>query len=385
MQFLHKGGFPAPKMRNLRDSRGIILDVYNPISVLNNGAKFGIAAAVIIAVILTSLPGLGLRAASNTGQTVTEQSDLVRIGYFPNINHAQAVIGVGGGEFQKELGSVVVKGQVFSVGPAIIEAMLARQVDIAYVGPNPAINGYIVSNGSLLRVISGATTGGAVFVVRNDAGIQTAADFAGKKFASPALGNTQDVALRKYLADNGYDTRKNDGNVEILPAKPSDIVTLMLKKQIDGAWVPEPWGAKLVKEANSRIFLDERSLWENGEFASALIIVRTSYLEQNPEIVRKFLNAHIEQTEWINDNPEQAVKTFNEELRGITGNTIPEDELVEGLSRMELTYDPVEESLYKTAEDAIDVGFLDSANLEGIFALDLLNQVLAEKGLDLIE
>jgi NitT/TauT family transport system substrate-binding protein len=349
--------------------------------VLSNGAKFGIAAAVIVAVVLTSLPGLGLRAASNAGQAEAERSDLVRIGYFPNINHAQAVIGVGRGGFQNELAGVKVTGQVFSAGPAVIEAMLARQIDIAYVGPNPAINGYIVSDGSLLRVIAGGASGGAVFVVRNDAGIETADDFAGKKFASPALGNTQDVALRKYLVDNGYDTSENAGNVEILPAKPADIVTLMLRKQIDGAWVPEPWGAKLVSDADSRIFLDERSLWENGEFASTLVIVRTNYLEQNPEIVKKFLKAHVEQTMWINENPEQAVKTFNDELRRITGSTIPEDELVEGLSRMELTYDPLAESLYQTAEDAVEVGFLDGADLEGIFELELLNQVLDEKGI----
>jgi NitT/TauT family transport system substrate-binding protein len=291
---------------------------------------------------------------------------------------------MGSGDFQKELRGVEVRGQVFSAGPAIIEAMLARQIDVAYVGPNPAINGHIVSHGSLLRVISGATSGGAVFVVRNDAGIQTVGDFAGKKFASPALGNTQDVALRKYLADNGYDTTKTVGNVEILPAKPADIVTLMLKKEIHGAWVPEPWGAKLVKEADSRIFLDERSLWENGEFASALVIVRTSYLEQNPEVVKKFLKAHIEQTQRINDDPEQAMKDFNEELRLITGSTIPEDELAEGLSRMELTYDPVETSLYRAAEDAMELGFVQSANLEGIFELDPLNEELAEKRLELI-
>ena len=351
---------------------------------LNNGAKFAIAAAVIIPVILTSLPGLGLRDSTNTGQAEAERSDLLRVGYFPNINHAQAVIGMGSGDFQKELSGVEVRGQVFSAGPAIIEAMLGRQIDVAYVGPNPAINGHIVSHGSLLRVISGATSGGAVFVVRNDAGIQTEGDFAGKKLASPALGNTQDVALRKYLADNGYDTAKNVGNVEILPAKPADIVTLMLKKEIDGAWVPEPWGAKLVKEADSRIFLDERSLWENGEFASALVIVRTSYLEQNPDVVKKFLKAHIEQTQRINDDPEQAIKDFNEELRQITGSTIPEDELAEGLSRMELTYDPVETSLYRAAEDAMELGFIQSANLEGIFELELLNEALAENGLELI-
>src|SRR6185503_12282633 len=137
--------------------------------------------------------------------------------------------------------------------------------------------------------------------VRNDASIDSVKDFANKKFASPQLGNTQDVALRTYLLDNGYKTKENGGNVEVIPATNADIFTLMVKKEIDGAWVPEPWGAKLVKEANGKIFVDERTLWPNGEFVTAHIIARTDYLESNPETLKKFLKAHIEETEWIND------------------------------------------------------------------------------------
>jgi sulfonate transport system substrate-binding protein len=354
--------------------------------VLNNITKFGIAAAILVTVILTSMPTLGLGGGNNNAQS-GEESKLIRIGYFPNVNHAQAVIGLGRGDYHKALSGIEVRTQIFNAGPSVIEAMLAKQIDLAYIGPNPAINGYIVSDGKLLRVISGATSGGAVFVVRNDAGIQSTSDFAGKIFSSPQLGNTQDVALRKYLLENGFDTKENGGTVEVLPAKTSDIVTLMLKKEIDGAWVPEPWGAKLVKEANARIFVDERTLWPNGEFVTAHIIARTDYLESNPETLKKFLKAHIEETEWINDNQEEAVKVFNEELKKITGKTIPEDELVEGLSRMKLTYDPVQESLYQSAEDAVEIGFLESGgpDIRGIYDLDLLNEVLAEKGLVLIE
>jgi NitT/TauT family transport system substrate-binding protein len=353
--------------------------------VLNNTAKFGIAAAVLTSVILTSVPSLGLGGGNNTQSG--EESKLIRIGYFPNVNHAQAVIGLGRGEYHKALSGIEVRTQIFNAGPSVIEAMLARQIDVAYVGPNPAINGFLKSDGNLLRVISGAASGGAVFVVRNDAGIQSVADFDGKKFASPQIGNTQDVALRKYLLENGYQTTEKGGTVKVLPVRTADIVTLMLKKEIDGAWVPEPWGAKLVKEANARIFVDERTLWPTGEFVTAHVIVRTDYLESNPETVKKFLKAHIEQTEWINENQEQAIKAFNEELKKITGKTIPEDELLEGLSRMELTYDPVQESLYQAAEDAVEIGYLQSGgpDLRGIYDLDLLNEVLAEKGLIVIE
>ncbi|MGI0037268.1 MAG: ABC transporter substrate-binding protein [Nitrososphaera sp.] len=353
---------------------------------LNNSGKFGIAAAILVTVILTSLPSLGL-GGGNSIQSDGEESKLIRIGYFPNVNHAQAVIGLGRGDYHNALSGIEVRTQIFNAGPSVVEAMLAKQIDVAYIGPNPAINGYFVSDGELLRVISGSASGGAVFVVRNDAGIQSTSDFDGKKFSSPQLGNTQDVALRKYLLENGFDMKENGGTVEVLPAKTSDIVTLMLKKEIDGAWVPEPWGAKLVKEANARIFLDERTLWPNGEFVTAHVIVRTDYLESNPETVKRFLRAHIEQTEWINENQEQAVIAFNEELKKITGKTIPEDELVEGLSRMELTYDPVQESLYQSAEDAVEIGFLEAGgpDLRGIYDLDLLNEVLAEKELVQIE
>jgi len=354
---------------------------------VNHWIKFGIAGAIIAAVIAASIPSLGL--GNNNGNqidTIGSESGVIRIGYFPNVNHAQAVIGLGRGDYHRSLQGLEVRSQVFNAGPSVIEAMLAKQVDVSYIGPNPAINGYAVSNGTLLRVVSGGASGGAVFVVRNDAGIQSVSDFAGKKFASPQLGNTQDVALRKYLLENGYKTKENGGNVEILPAKTADIVTLMLKKEIDGAWVPEPWGAKLVKEANSRIFLDERTLWPDGEFVTAHIIVRTEYLRDNPETIKRLLNAHIDETEWINENKEEAVKAFNQELKKLTGKEIPEDELVEGLSRMELTHDPVKQSLFQSAEDAIEIGFLErGADFTGIYDLTLLNEVLVQRGLERID
>ena len=308
----------------------------------------------------------------------------MRIGYFPNINHAQAVIGLGNGDFQRALGDdVEVRTQIFNAGPSAIEALFADQIDVTYIGSNPAINGYVVSNGEGLRIISGAASGGAVFVVRNDAGINSVTDLANKKFASPQLGNTQDVALRKYLLDNGYKTKEKGGNVEVLPVENADILTLMIKKDIQGAWVPEPWGARLVKEANGRIFLDERELWPNGEFVTAHIIARTDYLEKNPRIISKLLEAHIDETKWINENPDEAMRLFNVELQKLTGKTIPVNEFEEGFSRMTLTWDPVKESLFESANNAFEIGFLGDKrpDLSKIYDLTILNQVLKEKGL----
>jgi len=350
---------------------------------MDNRIKIGIAAAILIGVIVTSIPTLGISLVGK-GNSGESESKILRIGYFPNINHAQAVIGLGNGDFQRALGDdVEVRTQIFNAGPSAIEALFANQIDVTYIGSNPAINGYVVSNGEGLRIISGAASGGAVFVVRNDAGINSVTDLANKKFASPQLGNTQDVALRKYLLDNGYKTKEKGGNVEVLPVENADILTLMIKKDIQGAWVPEPWGARLVKEANGRIFLDERELWPNGEFVTAHIIARTDYLEKNPRIISKLLEAHIDETKWINENPREAMRLFNVELQQLTGKTIPVDEFEEGFSRMTLTWDPLKESLFQSANDAFEIGFLGDKrpDLSKIYDLTILNQVLKEKGL----
>jgi NitT/TauT family transport system substrate-binding protein len=357
--------------------------------------KLGIATVIIAAVIISSLfydtlSKVSSNGSNNKNNDTIISSKVIRIGYFPNLNHAQAVIGVGSGDFQKELSKDGIKIEtfVFNAGPSAIEALFANQIDIAYVGPNPAINGYIASNGQDLKIIAGAASGGAVFVVRNDAGINSPKDFANKKFASPQLGNTQDVALRKYLLNNGYKTVENGGNVTVVPVANSDILTLMLKKEIDGAWVPEPWGAKLVKEGNGRIFLDERSLWPGGKFVTASIIAKTDYLKNNPDVIKKLLTAHVNETTWINDHKEEAIKSFNTELKKLTGKTIAEDELRDALSRLDITYDPLKLTLFRSANSAYDLGFLAKGkprpDLSGIFDLTILDEVLKEKGLKTI-
>jgi NitT/TauT family transport system substrate-binding protein len=323
---------------------------------------------------------------SNHGYAQVPQKKVFRLGYFPNITHGQAVIGVGNGDYQKVLGdNIELKTFTFNAGPSAIEALFAKQVDATYIGPNPTVNGYVVSQGKDVRVIAGASSGGAVFVVRNDSGIQSPKDFAGKKFASPQIGNTQDVALRKYLLDNGYKTKDKGGNVEVLPVKNPDILTLFLKKEIDGAWVPEPWGEKLIKEGNGKLFLDERTLWPNGKFVTANIIVKPEYLRSNPDVIKKLLEAHVNETQWINNHKEDALKTFNIQLKKLTGQTIPNDQLKEAFSRLDLTYDPLQQTLIKSANDAFDVGFLGKTrpDLTGIFELNILNQVLKDEGLSI--
>jgi NitT/TauT family transport system substrate-binding protein len=335
-----------------------------------------LAIAIAVILVAASIPTPAFSQA--------EQKKTLRIGYFPNINHAQAVIGLGRGDFQKALGdNVEVKTQIFNAGPAAMEGLLANQVDVSYIGPGPTINGYVRSDGQALRIISGSASGGAVFVVRNDSGINSAQDLANKKFATPELGNTQDIALRNYLLDNGFNTKEKGGNVEVLTVKNPDIVTLFLTKQIDGAWVPEPWGETLVKEAGGKILVDERDLWPpDGKFVTAHIIVRTDYLQNNPDVIKKLLEAHINETNWINSNKTAAIGPFNVELEKLTGKTLTEDILNASLSRIDFTYDPIRLSLFQDATDAYNLGFLpEQPDLSGIYDLTILDQVLQERGL----
>jgi NitT/TauT family transport system substrate-binding protein len=381
---------------------------------MNTKSKFALSAGIIIAVIISTQYGdngvfffnliadnnnnnndesQNSNSNSNSNNNDNSRSRTLRIGYFPNLNHAQAVIGLQqDGDFQKTLNAssdtnkgVRIESYVFNAGPSAIEALFGGQIDVAYVGPNPAINGYLASSGQGLKIISGAASGGASFVVRNDSGINSVNDLGGKKFASPQLGNTQDVALRKYLVDNGYNTADNGGNVTIVPVTPADILTLMLKKDIDGAWVPEPWATRLVKEANGRIFVDERELWPpDGKFVTANIIARTDYLNENPDIIERLLQAHINKTIWINENKEQqAITAFNGALKKITGKTIPDDEISDALTRLEFTYDPIKESLLKMADNAYELGYLGDGgsklDLSNIFDLTILGDILDEK------
>ena len=344
----------------------------------------------VIGIIGLSIPYFSYAQNATTSETSGENANdakTLRIGYFPNVNHAQAVIGLNNGDFQKVLGpNIKVETFVFNAGPSATEALLAKRIDVTYVGSNPAINGYVVSNGEALRIIAGSTSGGAVFVVRNDSGIESVNDLGAKKLASPQLGNTQDIALRKFLLDNGYKTIDNGGNVTVVPVANPDILTLLLKKEIDGAWVPEPWGARLLKEGNSKLFVDERDLWPDGKFVTSNIAVSTDYLKNNPDVIKKLLSAHVNETNWINQNKEEAIQLFNINLKKLTGKTIPADELREALSRLEITYDPLKLSLLKSANNAYDVGLLAQGkprpDLTGIFDLKILDEVLTEKGLN---
>ena len=311
----------------------------------------------------------------------------MRVGYFPNITHSQALIGVARGDFQKALGSdVTLDVKTFNAGPSVIEALFAGQIDLSYIGPNPAINGYVQSKGEALRVIAGATSGGAAFIVRPDANIAKPEDLADKKVASPQLGNTQDVALRAYLAKYGLKPTEKGGNVQVIPTDNPQILDLFKQKQIEGAWVPEPWATRLIVDGGGALFLDERDLWPGGDFVTTNIIVSTPFLKAHPDLVKAWLRVHVEVTQWELANPDQAKQISNEEIKRLTGKALPKEVIDGAWSRMRVTYDPISASLIKSADSAYTAGFLkDKPNLNGIYELTLLNQVLKEKGLPAVK
>jgi NitT/TauT family transport system substrate-binding protein len=306
----------------------------------------------------------------------------VRAGYFPNVTHSQALVGRAHGRFEQALGpDVRIEWKVFNAGPSVIEALFARALDLAYVGPNPAIAGYVRSKGEALRVIAGATSGGAALVVRTATGIAKPEDFHSKKIAAPQLGNTQDIALRAWLQAHNLKTREKGGDVLVIPIANPEQLTLFLKGEIDAAWAPEPWASRLIQEANARLFVDERDLWPNRQFVTAHLIVRTSFLREHPEVVKNWLRAHIELTEWINAKPAEAKQVVNQQIQKDTGKALPPKVLDESFSRLQATYDPIRSSLLTSAQQAYDAGFLgrERPDLSGLYDLTLLNEVLLEK------
>jgi NitT/TauT family transport system substrate-binding protein len=343
---------------------------------------FAYCSRTIALVVLFALALVGCgsqTSSSNSGQIIT-----VNLGYFPNLTHAVALVGVERGTFQKALGSnVKLETKTFNAGPALIEALFAGDIDIGYVGPNPAINGYVKSHGAALRIIAGASSGGALFIVRPDAHIQTAKDLANKKFATPQLGGTQDVALRYYLQQNGLKTADKGGNVQILPTDNPIILTLFKEGKIDGAWVPEPWATRLVVEGNGKVFLDERTLWPNGEFVTTNVVVREAFFDQHADLVNKFLQAHVDTVQYILSNPESTKSIVNSEIKRITGKALVSKELDLAYANLDITYDPLTGTLLQSADRAYSLGFLGTSkpDLNGIYNLELLNQVLTSRGL----
>lgn len=327
---------------------------------------------------------LGAASSLTACAGAAQQSQIARLGYFPNVTHAAALIGVQRGSFQEALGaSVKLETKSFNAGPALIEAMLAGEIDLGYVGPNPAVNGHVRSRGQALRVIAGASSGGALFVVRPGANIKSPADLAGKKLATPQRGGTQDVALRHYVRSNGLKTADEGGDVAIVPTANQDILTLFQQSQIDGAWVPEPWGTRLLQEADGVVHIDERDLWPGGKFITTVVVTRAKFLADAPDVVRKLLQAHVDSIAFIGNQLDQAKVLANAEIERITSKALPVKTIDSAFTKVDFTYEPLAQTLVQQAQFAFDLRFLgaNQPDLSGLFDLGLLNEVLLAKGL----
>ena len=343
-----------------------------------NFVKFGLVAAVVVA-----LAG-GLSGCS---KETSEHKDIkVRVAHFPNITHSQALVGRANGTFQNALGeSNPIEWKTFNAGPAEIEALFAGEVDLGYIGPGPAINGYTKSKGDL-QIIAGATDAGAILVTRKDLVLKSVGELSGKRIAVPQFGNTQDLSLRHILQENGLQDTTKGGTVEIRQADNPDIKTLLDKGEIDAAIVPEPWGARLVSEVKANVLLDDKQVWRDGKYTTAVVVARTKFIQDHPEIVEKFLKAHVELTSYINENPEQAKERVNYQIKELTGKPLAKEILDAAFRRIRVTNDPEKDSIVDFVKLSLGAGFIKSTpDLKELFNFTILNKVLKEKGLQEIE
>jgi NitT/TauT family transport system substrate-binding protein len=260
-----------------------------------------------------------------------------------------------------------------------VEAIFSDALDISYIGPNPAINAFAQSGGEAIRVVAGATSGGAALVV--DPKITAPAQLKGSKLATPQRGNTQDVALRAWLHENGLSSDlEGGGDVSILPQPNAQTLETFRGGEIQGAWVPEPWATRLVLEGGGSVLVDERTLWPDGRFVTTHVMVRTAFLKEQPEIVASFLRAHVRAVEFLNAEPAKAREIVNAAIGRLTGKALPPEVIERAWAALAFTVDPIAPSLRKSAEDATAVGLLDAVKLDGIYDLAPLNAILAAAG-----
>jgi NitT/TauT family transport system substrate-binding protein len=325
----------------------------------------------------------GCASASADPGGSAEPATELRLGYFANVTHAPALVGLEEGLFEEALGDVEVTTQVFNAGPAAIEALSAGAIDATYIGPNPSINTFIQSGGESARIVAGAATGGAALVVRE--GIDDPADLEGTTLATPQLGNTQDVSLRTWLADEGFETdTSGSGDVQITPTDNAQTLTLFQQGELDGAWLPEPWVSRLIEDAGAHVLVDEADLWEDGAFPTTVLLVRAEFLDQHPDAVADLIEGHRAAVQWISDNPEDAPAVINGAIEAETGKPLADAVIVRALEHVTFSVDPHAETFETLVENGIEAGTQKEGSIEGLFDLRLLNELLESDGAETV-
>ncbi|MCE6993655.1 ABC transporter substrate-binding protein [Saccharothrix sp. S26] len=303
----------------------------------------------------------------------------IRLGYFPNVTHAAALIGVDQGLFAKELGTTKLTTQTFNAGPEAVNALLGESLDATFIGSGPAINAYAKSKGEAVRLISGATSGGAQLVVKPE--INSPADLKGKVITTPQLGNTQDVALKKWLADEKLAVGAGADQVNVTNTENSQSLDLFRKGDVQGAWAPEPWSSRLVIDAGAKVLVDEKTLWEGGKFPTTVLLVRTKFLQEHPQTVEALLRGHLAATDFAQNNKVEAKQIVNKALKELTGKALGEPVLDRAFDNIELTVDPQAKSFPQLAKDAVTAGVAkEAADVAGLADFTLLNKVLSAAG-----
>lgn len=327
----------------------------------------------------TPATGAGTQPEAPAAEATGTPADELRLGYFANVTHAPALVGLEEGLIEEALGDTTLSTQVFNAGPAAIEALSAGAIDATYIGPNPAINTFVASGGQSARIVAGAASGGAALVVQP--GIENADDLEGTNLATPQLGNTQDVALRTWLADEGYETSTTGGgDVTISPTENAQTLTLFQAGDLDGAWLPEPWVSRLVVDAGAEVLVDEADLWEDGEFPTTVLLVRADFLAEHPETVRALVAGHAASVAWLDENADAAADVINARLTADAGKGLSDAVIDRALEHVEFTVDPHADTFEQLLEDGVNAGTSKTGDIDGLFDLSALNAVLDESG-----
>lgn len=303
----------------------------------------------------------------------------VRLGYFPNVTHAAALIGVDKGLFTAELGGTRLTTQTFNAGPEAVNALLGGSLDVAYLGSGPAINAYAKSDGKAVRLVAGAVSGGAQLVVAP--GIDSPEDLRGRVVATPQLANTQDVALKRWLADQGLPVGADPSQVIVTNADNAKALDLFRRGDVHAAWAPEPWSSRLVLEAGAEVLVDEADLWEGGKFPTTVLLARTRFLQEHPRTVEALLRGHLAATDFALDHEDEAKRVVNGALERLTGKALGQPVLDRAFDHIELTPDPQAGTFPRLARDAVTAGVAkQAANVAGLADFTLLNKVLTAAG-----
>lgn len=343
------------------------------------GKKFLFSLISMLAVGIL-LAGCGSNTSSSKSNASGSNASTVRIAYFPNITHSQALLGRQNDQFQKALGNTKIEWKQFNAGPSEIEAFLTGAVDIGYIGPGPAINGYTKSKGDL-QIIAGASDAGAVLIGRKGITIKSVKDLANKKIAVPQFGGTQDLCLRFLMQENGLKDKTKGGNVEIVQAGNPDIVSLFDRGSIDAAFVPEPWGSKIQAQSGASIILDYNQVWKDGKYPTTVVVARKEFIKDHPDVVEKFLRTHVELTDYLNKSREDAANKVNDELNTLTKKPLDKSVLDTAFKRVTVTTNPETEATKEMIDMSVKTGLIkQKPDDKGLFDLTILNKILKEKG-----